>query len=509
MTRYPRRNFLATCGRATALAELGRLTQLSRLSAATPELSPSTEFASPETRSLVRLIRETPRTQCVEVLIQQLQQGLSYQAFLAALFHSAAESQDLHQLAQLYGAHRISSQARVEDRLLPLFWGLDRIKRGQESEDSPSAMKPLRGPMPTPSEAEDAFRKAMIQANKDDTERAVVVLAQIHGAERTLFKLWDYAPNDLGGTMGHLPIGLANATRTLHAIGWHHAEPALRYLAREMSRPEVDRTYSDNLTRAERTAPTLPVDWKANTGNRTATLELYQLLRSPAPASASDYICRALSRDGIKAGAMWDAISLAAADLIFRYRTGGGVIGGNLIHAITSTNALRYGFNRLPTTKQTLLLLLQAAGLLSDFFIRWPAEAGGLRKMNLATDLASLPAENDGFDAVFSMLPFKSDNYDQKEASERAASDQACRLAFQRLHTPSGQHNFQRAARSLLCIKASEDAHDFKYPAAIFEDSQQASLEWRPYLLASSVHALHGTNSADTASLVAARQALS
>ena len=42
---------------------------------------------------------------------------------------------------------------------------------------------------------------------------------------------------------------------------------------------------------------------------------------------------------------MWDAVHLVAADLLFRYKTGGRAIGGVLIHAITSTNALRCGFD--------------------------------------------------------------------------------------------------------------------------------------------------------------------
>jgi hypothetical protein len=47
-----------------------------------------------------------------------------------------------------------------------------------------------------------------------------------------------------------------------------------------------------------------------------------------------------------------------------------------------------------------------------------------------------------------------------------------------------------------------------KYPAAAFEDALMASPEWVPYLLASSVHALHGTRSDDSAALVKAREAL-
>ena len=47
----------------------------------------------------------------------------------------------------------------------------------------------------------------------------------------------------------------------------------------------------------------------------------------------------------MKAGAVWDAISLAAVDTIFRFKTGGEVIGGVQVHAVTTTNAMRYELN--------------------------------------------------------------------------------------------------------------------------------------------------------------------
>jgi hypothetical protein len=67
---------------------------------------------------------------------------------------------------------------------------------------------------------------------------------------------------------------------------------------------------------------------------------------------------------------------------------------------------------------------------------------------------------------------------------------------------------FQKAARTLVCSKASLDPHDIKYPAAAFEDAARVSPEWRPHLLAASVHALHGSKSPDTPALVQAREAL-
>jgi hypothetical protein len=57
-------------------------------------------------------------------------------------------------------------------------------------------------------------------------------------------------------------------------------------------------------------------------------------------------------------------------------------------------------------------------------------------------------------------------------------------------------------------MKATNNPHDYKYPVAAFEDAAVVSPRWQPYLLAASVHALHGTASADTPALVQARVAL-
>jgi hypothetical protein len=67
---------------------------------------------------------------------------------------------------------------------------------------------------------------------------------------------------------------------------------------------------------------------------------------------------------------------------------------------------------------------------------------------------------------------------------------------------------FMRTARGFLCRKAGLDPHDVKFPAAMFEDARRVSPEWRPYLLACSVHALHGEKSADSTTLTKVRQAL-
>jgi hypothetical protein len=108
---------------------------------------------------------------------------------------------------------------------------------------------------------------------------------------------------------------------------------------------------------------------------------------------------------------------------------------------------------------------------------------------------------------IFSMLPYKANKYDEKDPKERQASDEACRLLFALLSDSTQVKTFEQTARTFLCVKASLDPHDFKYPAAAFEDAARVHAEWRPYLLAASVHALHGSKSQDTPALVEARKA--
>ena len=320
--------------------------------------------------------------------------------------------------------------------------------------------------------------------------------------------VWEHGIRRVHGSFGHHPIVVANTWRTLEAMGWQHAEPVLRYTARYFPQDKADRTYAPNQERVRKTLPMLPADWAANVPSRGATLDLFNPLRQGNTDATCDLICTQLSSGQVKAGAVWDAIHLVAADLLFRYKTGGGAIGGGLVHAVTSTNALRFGFDCGGEDRVRLLLLLQAVGVLGDLFVLENEKDGQLRDMNL------LDLKHDDGNAkasiadVFAMLPKKALVPFEGPAGGRTASDQACRTSFALLQAPENQAAFKRTARSLLCVKATEDPHDLKYPVAAFEDTTLASPEWRPYLLASSVHALHGLASADSPALVQARKAI-
>jgi hypothetical protein len=255
--------------------------------------------------------------------------------------------------------------------------------------------------------------------------------------------------------------------------------------------------------------PKLPVDWATNEPNRGSTLEVFHLLRQGKTDAVCDLICTQLSSGHVKAGAVWDAVHLVAADLLFRYKTGGIAIGGYLIHAVTSTNALRCGFDYSDDDRVRLLMLLQSAGGLGNQFVLPNEKDGQLRRMNLLDLKADDAKTSASITDVFAMLPNKTkDPSPEKAEAYRKVSDEACMLSFALLQNPVNLEAFQQVARSLLCVKATRDAHDLKYPVAAFEDTTQANAQWRPYLLASSVHALHGTASADSTALAQARKAL-
>lgn len=457
---------------------------------------------------LAKRIQSTPRESCVEFMIGQLNRGLSYQTFLSALFLEASKTHDLHQMAQVYAAHRVSIHMSKGEQWLPLFWALDRIKQGQEHMGDTKTASRGNQVFTGLDQARTAFKEAMESDDKERAEHAAIALSRLQGPRRTMQQLWKYSGQNLAGTLGHFPIGVANATRMLDFIGWHHAEPALRYLAGEMGRFSPDDAWETNKELTLKIQNKLPTNWAGSASNREITLELYKQLRSGDAKSACDAIASALLHGHARAGNVWDAIRLAGADLLFRYRTGGSTIGGALIHVVTSASAVRFGFDHQEDSEVRLSNLLQSAACTCEAFVGQALKDGEIRNMNLLNDLHKHPDSTATLSDVFQLLPKKGSYHDQKDPSERHKSDRACQMVFGLMSEPQNQTGFMQHARTWLCQKATDDPHDFKYPIAAFEEVQNASPEWRPYLLASTVHALHGPSSDDAKVLQDAKRLL-
>src|SRR5688572_6206491 len=182
-----RRSFLKTAG--TAAVGLGSSQSFLAISPATAQeakVTPELVRFSDDVEPLIRLIENTPRDKCAEMLVEQLRRGDSYRQFMAALFlgglrHFARRLSALHCVYVLHAAHQLSLDARVEHRLLPLFLALDSFKEYQSRRDlykSP-ALPLLSGPLPAASNARAEFHAAMQDWDAPRADRALVMLLRV------------------------------------------------------------------------------------------------------------------------------------------------------------------------------------------------------------------------------------------------------------------------------------------------------------------------------------------
>jgi hypothetical protein len=467
--------------------------------------------ASRDLESLVGLILETPRNRCVEVLAGEMKRGVSYRQALAGLFHAAVRHQGTHEVAMMLSAHRISGELPVKDALLPLFWAFDSLARRIASvRKTEPVVRPLAaGPFPPPAKAAKILHDAMKSQDRDAAELAAVALHRTVGARQTMELVWRYACRD-SDDLGHKAIACVNVWRALDAVGWEHAEIPLRYALGGSARQSTDPTYEGSLTRLEATLPKLPPDWASPKADHKATLELYEEVRAARTDAAADLVCRQLLGGTVQAGSVWDAVHLAAADLLVRFKTR-EKMGGWPVHAVTSSNALHFAFRTAMDAETRLLLLLQAVSRISDVMTKLSLKHRRLRELHV-TELepADIPTKTaDAVDAIFSILPYKHTEHKEKDALDRPRDDEACRKAFAFLRIADNRSAFMHAACDYVSRKATWNAHDFKFPAAAFEDVSFVSERWRPHFLAATVHVLHGPASDDATVFEHARESLS
>src|SRR5262249_19278126 len=171
-------------------------------------------------------------------------------------------------------------------------------------------------------------------------------------------------------------ILVANCFRALETLGWQEAEPALRFVVRDiyqLSAEKPDQYWLTNTARADRHLDKLPPTWAAGRADAAATRELFALLREGKAEPACDLAVEQLF-GGVGGQALWDAVHLTTAALMVRHQSGGG-LASRPPHANPSSNALHYAFRTCNAPRTRLLALLQA--------VAWSAARTG-------SDLAAL-----------------------------------------------------------------------------------------------------------------------
>lgn len=523
-SKQTRRHFLHTAsagGSLLALGDLGSFLALSPATAADAKVTADLVRFTPDIEPIVRLIEETPREKCFPAMVEQLHRGLPYRQFLAALFLAGIRNVNpqppgfkFHCVFVIHAAHQLSLDAAPEERLLPLFFALDNFKESQEEDRKQGdfRLESVQGKLPSPEKAWSEFHAAMDDWDIPRADRAIAILARTRGAHEIIEGLWRYGARDYRN-IGHKAIFVANAWRTLETIGWQHAEPTLRSLVRGLldfgkSKPVNGYAYEDqayllNHDLAHKAVGKLPGDWAAAQADEAVTREMLDLLREGRSEDSSKLAISLLTTGKGKAGAMWDTAHLASGELMMRRP---GIFG---LHTVTSLNALHYAFRMSVEPETRLVLLLQGLGWMSQFrnFMGGRGLAPGTAAPPLKNmKITELPAGTvdaspvNGAGEILATLSRAPKEYENRAA---AAAVKAFRFAQEQPDVEP----FLRAARRLVITRAT-DAHDLKYPAAIFEDYRLVSAQWRPHLLATAVYYLYGNDSPESPVMRRAREAV-
>ena len=503
--RTTRRRFLqsaAVGGTALGLGSLAFLKELPPVSGQEARLSPALVTLDAGIESLVRLIEDTPQSDLLEQVARRIRQGTSYQQVVAALFLAAVRNVQprpgvgfkFHAVMVVNAAHITSLSAPEADRWLPIFWALDEFKTSQAEEQRASGwrMAPIDERTVIPARlAKQAFVDAMESWDEKTADGAVVGLARSARPAEIYELLYRLGARDFRD-IGHKAIFVAMSWRTLQFIGWQHAEPVLRSIAFALlhhdlknttparSDDEADRPWRRNQELAARMGPT----WMTGSLDAGATREMLDVLRRGSNNDACDKAVELIAR-GISPQSIWDGIFVGSGELLMREPS---IV---MVHAVDTANALRYGFQAASDEVTKKRLLLQGCAFVPMFRARLTGKAANTSIDDVKPLAIQRPSG--AIDEILSDVSTDPMN--------------AARKVRAYLGNGGSVENLMNAARRLIFLKG-DNAHDYKFSAAVLEDYFNVSPAWRAQFLATSVFNLRGSGDRDNALVERTRAAL-
>jgi hypothetical protein len=401
-----------------------------------------------------------------------------------------------HTVLVVNSAHIASISSPDEHRWLPIFWALDNFKEGQaaDTREGNWTMAPVdESAVPPAHKARQAFIDAMDRWDEAAADAAVAGLARTSSVNEVFELFYRYGCRDFR-SIGHKAIYVANARRTLECIGWQHAEPVLRSLAYALlmydgkeNPAKSDQTADRYGRRNAELAKELRDDWRQGKLEDSATLEMIDALRSASEEDCCRHAAQTISR-GVSPQSIFDAVMLMSCELVMRQPS---IVP---LHAVTSSNALRYAYLSTADDQTRRLLLLQNVAFVAAF--REAAKGrSGLKDGRLDT-LELLATQGSGAAAVEEIF------------ADLGGKPQAA--AGKLLHFLKNQGDPKQvidAARVLVFLKGT-NAHDYKYSSAILEDYYNVSPAWRDRCLAGGLFLLKNSGANDNRLVQRTRSAL-
>ncbi len=494
-----RRQFLKTCAATGALwgmGDFGLHPNIPSLSAAESRIPADLVQFSPEIEPMVRLLEETPRSRLLEEVAYRIKTGTRYREVLAALFLAGVRNIQprpvgfkFHAVLVVNSAHLASLNSPDSDRWLPIFWALDYFKSSQARDllQGDWALSSVdQANLPPSTQAKGLFMEAMDQWDEAKTDVAITALAR-SASERELFNLFcRYGARDFRD-IGHKAIYVANGWRTLHTIGWQHAEPVLRSLAyalleRGRSNPaeneyEADLPGRSNLMALKQIRP----GWHQGETKPEATGDLLNVLRQGNWQDASGKVIELLN-GGIDPQSIWDGLFQHAAEMMMRQP---GIVS---LHACTSTNAMHFLYKKATNDEMRRFLILQNAAFLTLF-----RRAGGVGD-GISIENFNAAEGQPRLEDIFGSI-----GKNRLEAARKA-------LAF--LQQSGDPRSFVEAAQRMIYLKG-RDSHDYKFSSAMLEDFHHLSPGLQARFLSALVFWLDGSDRPDNRLVARTRAAFS
>lgn len=467
--RISRRQVMSIAGSVLISSRLAPLT------AAEVELPAGSVRFRPEIEPLVRLLEDSTREEIFSAVAREIQVGRSYREILTALLLAGIRNVQprpavgfkFHSVLVINSAHLASQSARDEHRWLPLFWAIDNFKSAQqqdvkEGDWTMSAVKDAR--LPEPKDALIGLRNAMENWDEEAADAAASVAARVVPVHQLFDLFAQFGCRDFR-SIGHKAIYVANSFRALQTIGWEHAEPVMRSLAYALlnhqgdplpqgSDLEADRSGRHNANLAALIKPF------ALNGQGYHERDGEQLLlssRSASPTELSSQVCEMLDH-GVSADSIYDGLFTSAAELVMRQP---GIVP---LHAITTTNAIHYLYQHVQDEELRSWILLQNASFIGHFRSA-AADRGKLADLDIQS--ISPAASGADLDGIF----------------EEVGKSQGAERVLSYLSSGGNARELFSRARELVILKGN-DAHDFKYSAALLEDYFQRGRRWQNKILA-------------------------
>jgi hypothetical protein len=491
----------AAAGLAAGVGDLGFLKGLKPVSAAEAQSATGRVQLDGEIEPVVRLLEDTPRERLLEEVAARIHSGLGYRDLLAALLLAGVRNVQprpevgfkFHAVLVVNSAHLASLASPDAHRWLPIFWALDYFKdaQAQDVREGDWSMRPVdEAAVPPAHRAHQALADAMDRWDEAAADAAAAGLARSAGVNEIFELMFRYGARDFR-SIGHKAIFVSNSLRTLDCIGHQHVEPVLRSLAYALLKHDgdnpaqrdeaADRPWRQNVERAKKLRP----NWLEGKIDQAATLEMLAALRQGDETETAEKVVELVNRE-IAPQAIWDALFLGAGELLVRQP---GIVA---LHAVTTTNALRYAWQSSDNDDTRRMLLLQNAAFLAMF-----RQAMGTKIKDIQlTEMQPVPLTGGGQPAIDEI--FADITRDRMQAAGKT-------LTYLSEH-PDPQP-FSEAARLLIFLKGT-NAHDYKFSSAVLEDYRNVSPQWRGRFLASSVFNLRGSGAGDNKLVERTRAAL-